>query len=61
MDDNELFIADAVDEITKRRNEAHQEMLDDPDDLFKSGRALGLEEAYEMLLTRLEVYGIKIS
>ena len=61
MGNNELFIADAVDEITKRRNEARQEMIDNPDDLFKSGRALGLEEAFEIIQTRLSIYGITLS
>ncbi len=53
------FIADVVDELVKRSDEAQAEMQESPDDSFTSGRALAYQEIEEIVKTRLDVYHIQ--
>ena len=61
MDNNvlQVFISDVITEITQKRDEAQQEMKNHSDDSFASGRALALEEVFELIQTRMKVYDVK--
>ena len=61
MDNNtlQIFISDVVSEITQKRDEAQQEMKNNSGDSFASGRALALEEVFELIQTRMKVYDVK--
>lgn len=52
------FIDDVVSEIKNRCEEAQSDMKSSPDDSFSSGRALAYQEMFEIIKSRLKIYGI---
>ncbi len=56
----EAFICDVVATMAERQEEAEKESLDNPDDLFDSGRALAYFEIKDIIESRLKIYGIRI-
>ena len=55
----EAFAADVYTEIKERYEESQSEMKEHKDDSFVSGRALAFNEAFEIIKSRLDIYGIK--
>ncbi len=55
----EAFVADLVETMTERFNEAQAERKESPDDLFKSGRSLAYFEIKDIIESRLKIYGIE--
>ncbi|MCR5122770.1 MAG: hypothetical protein K6B74_10155 [Ruminococcus sp.] len=60
VEDLENFISDVVETMTERHDESQKEMLENPKDLFNSGRALAYQEIYEIIESRLKTYGVKV-
>lgn len=54
----EAFIADLIDAITERFEEAEFESKEEPNDMFKSGRSLAYFEVRDIIESRLSIYGI---
>lgn len=60
VNDLENFISDVVGTMSERHDESQKEMLENPKDLFNSGRALAYQEIYEIIESRLKTYGVKL-
>jgi hypothetical protein len=60
MNDENLkaFISDIVTEINNRYSESQEEMKNNHNDLFISGRSLAYQEVYEIIKNRLDIYDI---
>ena len=52
------FIADVIDELVKRCDEAQAQMEESPGDSFTSGRALAYQEIEEIVKNRMDIYRI---
>ncbi len=58
VENMKAFIADVVDELIKRCDEAQAQMEESPDDSFTSGRALAYQEIEEIVKNRMDIYRI---
>ena len=60
VNDLENFISDVVATMNERHDESQKEMLENPKDLFNSGRALAYQEIYDIIESRLKTYGVTL-